>query len=116
MSAPESVDRLPLWRALSELFLDVECTADTRAYIARTVRDCGLPLAEVERVLWHEVFPVLSANFRSLAGEWAGWSDDWLLHNVQINDQSGPPRGSRGIVRAVRSDWQAVLQRLQENV
>ena len=42
--------RLPLWRAFSEFFLDTELDAVSFEYVAREIRASGLSLAEAESV------------------------------------------------------------------
>ncbi|MBK5003178.1 hypothetical protein IAE37_005454 [Pseudomonas sp. S31] len=77
--------RLPIWRALSELFLDVELDDTQFAYVARIVAESGYSADEIQTILWNEVFPVLKANLHSVAGEWVGWPDDWLLQHLQVS-------------------------------
>ena len=60
--------RLPLWRAFSEFFLDTERDAVSFEYVAREIRASGLSLPEAESVLWNEVFPALAQNLLDLAG------------------------------------------------
>ena len=74
--------RLPLWSALSWLFLDTEVSTDTHRYIARQVIDSGLSPESVLEVLWLEVFPALCDNLRDVAGEWATFDDDWLCQRI----------------------------------
>ena len=44
-------DRLKIWRALSDLFLDTEIEDYVFEYIARAVSECGLSLSEAEDIL-----------------------------------------------------------------
>ena len=105
--------RLPVWSALSELFLDSEPTDVTHTYIVRTIRESGYGLDEVERILWLEVFPVLESNLRSLLGVWDGWSDDWLLEHLAIAPADAPlnKKGSKATIREIESCWQCVVSR-----
>ena len=75
-------ERLPLWSALSFLFLDTEISADTHRYIARQVISSGLSPEAVLEVLWFEVFPALCDNLRDVTGEWAGFDDAWLCERI----------------------------------
>ena len=72
----ETVDanRLKIWQALSEFFLDTEITDSTFDYVARVVLDTGYSPQEIHSILWGEVFPALEGNLKSIAGEWAGWT------------------------------------------
>lgn len=105
-------NRLKIWQALSEFFLDTELDDKTFDYIARVIVDTGYSRAKTENILWGEVYPVLEANLRSIAGEWAGWSDDWLLEHLRVQDAVTPPRGRRGIIKDVSRCWEQVMARL----
>lgn len=100
--------RLPLWRAFSEFFLDTELDAVSFEYVAREIRASGLSLAEAESVLWNEVFPVLAQNLLDLAGVWAGWPDDWLLKHVRVENHAAPRKtGDRSVVPEISRCWDA---------
>lgn len=104
--------RLPVWRALSELFLDTEIDEATCNYVARTVLESQLSIQEIEAVLWNEVFPVLHRNLLSPAGEWAGWSDEWLRENLRIVPGKVIRTGPRILVAEVQGCWERVLRLL----
>ncbi|QXI31313.1 DUF7079 family protein [Pseudomonas vanderleydeniana] len=104
-------NRLKIWQALSSLFLDTEIDGLTYDDIARTIQDTGYLPAEVHTILWCEVFPILEANLRSVAGEWAGWSDEWLLENLKVLDNP-PIRNRRGaIAREIGRCWEQIMLR-----
>ncbi|WP_157954273.1 DUF7079 family protein [Saccharospirillum mangrovi] len=104
--------RLPIWRALSDLFLDTEITDFTYQYIARTIRKSGLTVAEVEAILWHEVFPVLKSNLSSVAGVWDGWSDEWLLQHFEVREKPGLVQSLPPVIREIKACWAKVLTTL----
>ncbi|UUQ65042.1 hypothetical protein NLK61_28305 [Pseudomonas fuscovaginae UPB0736] len=105
--------RLKLWQALSSLFLDTEIDDGTYDYIARTILETGYSPEEVHRILWGEVFPVLEANLRSVAGEWACWSDEWLLTNLRVNDEPQVKNHNGAVAREIERCWVCVANRLQ---
>ena len=109
--------RLPLWRAFSEFFLDTELDAVSFEYVAREIRASGLSLPEAESVLWNEVFPVLAQNLLDLAGVWAGWRDDSLLKHVRVENHAAPRKtGDRSVVSEISRCWdvaQSVYQSAQ---
>ena len=84
--------RLPVWKALSELFLDTELDQSSYRYIASQIKASGFTTLEVEDMLWQEVFPALADNLRIVAGEWAGFSDDWLQERI-LNVINGTEKG-----------------------
>lgn len=104
--------RSALWEAFSEFFLDTELDEMAFRHVARVVRASGVSREQAEAVLWNEVFPVLHRNLRSVAGEWSGWSRDWLVANLR--PASGPARrkGPRSIVREIERCWEQVLDHL----
>lgn len=103
-------DKLKIWRALSDLFLDTEIEDYVFQYIARTVSECGLSLREAEDILWYEVYPVLEGNLRCVAGEWQGWSDDWLLQNLPARVRPNAIHGHPAIIKEVKGCWQKVIE------
>jgi hypothetical protein len=109
--------RLPIWQALSELFLDTELQPYQYAYIARTIREQSLSVQEAEAILWQEIFPVMATNLIQVAGEWAGWTDQWFLKNMPAHlEKSRQPLNQlffwlpKKLVRKeIEREWQTVL-------
>jgi hypothetical protein len=83
LSQDEINRRVPLWMALADLFLDTE-DALFITNVAKVANRNGFILSEVDTILRWEVRPALYHNLLSVAGEWAGWEEDWLCdHMVQ---------------------------------
>ena len=77
MMPPETfAERMPVWAALSQLFFDTEQTEADIACIAGQLRQSPYNADELHRILRNEVAPAFSANLLSVAGEWAGWSEE----------------------------------------
>ncbi len=110
----ETVDtnRLKIWQALSEFFLDTEITDSTFDYVARVVVETGYSPQEIHSILWSEVFPALEANLKSIAGEWAGWTDEWLLEHLSVCEVSTKKHGDSSIIKEIRRCWEQVATRL----
>ncbi|ROM62413.1 hypothetical protein BK653_26840 [Pseudomonas brassicacearum] len=104
--------RLKTWQALSSLFLDTEIDDLTYDYIARVVLETGYSPSEMHSILWNEVFPVLEANLRSVAGEWAGWTDEWLLEHLTVRDGCESRTSSGSIAKEIARCWGHVATRL----
>ncbi|MBJ9977656.1 hypothetical protein IAE35_16935 [Pseudomonas sp. S75] len=109
-------DRLMVWQALSELFLDTDVDASFDQVAAQLARS-GYTPDQVNSVLWLEVYPVLHHNLRSMVGEWAGWTDAFLLEHLNARPFAPcePVRGSVGAEVArcwseVRSRWAALAK------
>lgn len=103
--------RLPLWRAFSELFLDTELQEYTYKYIARTINESELSIEEAEKILWNEVYPVLEANLQSIAGNWSGWPDDWLLDNLEVcSNPNIELSGRHWIIKEIHQSWHKISE------
>ncbi|QJU58001.1 hypothetical protein HL653_09505 [Sphingomonas sp. AP4-R1] len=68
-------ERLPVWTALSELFLDTELQEDDIARIVAVLARSPYSSREVEAILKNEVSPAFAANLLSIAGEWQPWPE-----------------------------------------
>ncbi|WP_420594363.1 DUF7079 family protein [Deinococcus sp.] len=107
LSPAELVRRRPVWAALSELFLDTELDEADMHWLARTLRESGYPLAELEHILRTEVAPIVGGNLLSVVGVWSGFDLDWLERQILSL------RGTGGLIsnlycRLIRDDWQRV--------
>ncbi|GAA0422303.1 hypothetical protein GCM10009133_33580 [Cocleimonas flava] len=104
--------RKPLWVALSDLFLDTELQQHDLAFIARRMHESGYSLEEINDILMFEVFPVCIANLHSVAGEWAGFDEKWVVN--AILSAKRPNRFRRWMNRRsfwmIKNEWEAVLE------
>jgi hypothetical protein len=75
-------NRRPVWQALSHLFLDTELQDHDLIRIAETLALSPYSLADVETILYREVYPVCIGNLCCVAGEWAGFDDEWLAESI----------------------------------
>jgi hypothetical protein len=75
-----SPGRRAVWVALADQFLDTE----TRHLIPSAALCCvEAGLAAEARAIWHhEVFPVVGHNHFEIAGDWAGWPEEWLGEQI----------------------------------
>jgi hypothetical protein len=72
---------------LSELFLDIDIV-DTEIefrFVARGLKPLGLLDADLDRLLYYDVFPILWLN---LTGEWIGRDGEWLLRYIGARRKS----------------------------
>jgi hypothetical protein len=76
-------DRLPVWEALSEFFLDTELEENDYQRISEVLATSPYSIQDIEDILRFEVYPVLIWNLRSVAGEWAGFDRDWLQEQIE---------------------------------
>jgi hypothetical protein len=78
LSDQELRQRLPVWEALSEFWLDTELTETQLEGIAQAIASSPYSVLEVRLIHDYEVAPALYPNLLSMAGEWAGFDTDWL--------------------------------------
>ena len=82
LSEQEIARRLPVWTALSELYLDRELEEIEIRWIAEKIRDAGYTLPEAESILRYEVAPAFFWNLTDVAGVWDLWRDDVVRKKV----------------------------------
>lgn len=78
----ELEQRHPVWCALAELFLDTELQSTDYDHIATVISKAELSVREAEKILKEEVAPVFTPNVVGVAGEWAGWSEEFVTKRV----------------------------------
>jgi GNAT superfamily N-acetyltransferase len=71
--------RKPVWAALSELWLDTELEEDDLGRIAGVMEASGYPIAFLRDIYLYEVAPVVFWNLLTVAGEWQGFDQEWLV-------------------------------------
>lgn len=79
-------NRAPVWAALGEFFLDNEPQLEC---VVRICAESPYSLQELDQILFSEVWPALSPNLASVAGEWAGWNREWLSQRVLEKHKTG---------------------------
>lgn len=103
---------VPVWIALSGLYLDTEIEAFHDA-IADTLAASPFPLDELRAMLVHDVHPVLFTNLMAPVGVWDGFDEAWLV--ARIRARGG--RRRRGLAHWFRGDidaqWAAVAAKVE---
>lgn len=89
VSDKELERRLPVWCALAELFLDTELQSADFTRIAIVISNAGLSAGEAKKILEDEVAPVFMPNMLGAAGEWAGWSVDFVRERIMAHLNAG---------------------------
>ncbi len=82
LSEEEIKRRLPIWEALSELFVDTELNEASYQYIAKTIKQSDFEPKEIDHILWYEVLPGVGDNLRCITGEWSGFEQGWLKERI----------------------------------
>lgn len=75
-------ERTPVWVALSEFYLDNELTDGDIERIAKVCANSPYSITELRGILASEVNPAFYQNLISMAGEWGGWSADFVQQRV----------------------------------
>jgi hypothetical protein len=75
-------ERLPVWNALSEFFLDTELQDSDYKRIAAVLAKSPYTGGEIEDILRHEVYPPCHYNLLCVAGEWGGFDEEWLVERI----------------------------------
>ena len=106
-------DRLPLWRAISSLWLErVLNDAEVRS-IARILADSRYDWLELQRIYLYEVAPVVHANLRAGHGVWEAFDTRWLQKEIMKNMLN--PQHTRAALKNreyltefVAGDWERI--------
>ncbi|TQV77807.1 DUF7079 family protein [Denitrobaculum tricleocarpae] len=122
-NAEEITRRAPVWRALSDLFLDTELDETDFAGIAETIRAAGFTADQAEEILRFEVTPVFWGNMLAAAGEWEPWSQSQVCEMVCKRLRSRPRYftwfhdwRTRRQMTLVRPDWRRVRECLERGL
>lgn len=76
---------------MADLFLDTELQERDYICMADKLRATGISNSELQGMLENEVGPALGHNlFIDIAGEWAGWADDYVIARVLETLRDGP--------------------------
>ena len=105
---------MPVWHALSDLFLDTEPQPDDYRRIAGCLRASGFERKELRAILDEEVAPAFLFNLLDIAGEWCPWSAEEVreivLRSLQFRYPRSPLRWlRRAMIRTYIADqWSKI--------
>jgi hypothetical protein len=114
LTAIEIERRLPVWYALSELFLDTELQPEDYRRIAGCLSLSGFERTELQAILENEVAPAFVFNRLDVAGEWCSWGAEEVREIMLEFFQSGGGQPSlpwlkrRRYRRHVARDWSKI--------
>jgi len=117
----EELERyVPVWCALAQLFLDTELQPADFARIAAAISKAGASVEEAEEILERDVAPAFTPNVLSVAGEWAGWSGEFVKERVLAHFNAGAAQRAIARFRARQhrtlygNAWKEVKKRLTQ--
>ena len=109
MSGDVQDERLVVWRALAELFLDDDLGEADADRIARQLATSGHSLEELDEILLFEVYPSCRWNLRAVAGAWGDWGDEWIMEHIAPLKNQRPHRVCLGFRRwLMHRQWHGV--------
>jgi hypothetical protein len=77
----DTAERLQLWSALADLYLDTDVRPGL-ALNALSLLASGFDEAQWDWIFQHEVTPAVYHNMQCVAGEWAGFDEAWLRERI----------------------------------
>lgn len=103
MSTEEQIlERMPVWDALSELFLDDKLSQEDCQRMASVLARSRYSVEALQEILRHEVYPACSLNLISVAGAWGAWGEDWIRERI------APRYNQRPLVHLPAFQWRAI--------
>lgn len=68
---------------LSSLFLDIEPTQHDIDYIAYSLHELDASPADIDHIVYYDLFPILHGNLLNISGIWTGLDEVWLLNQIK---------------------------------
>lgn len=78
-------ERRRVWEAMSELYLDTDVDVEVLARVAEELARSPYSLPELQRILRHEVHPVLVQNLGTVAPVWDRFDPQWLEESISAH-------------------------------
>jgi hypothetical protein len=102
-------ERLPVWEALSEFFLDTELDETDHERIATVLARSEYTIEGLEEILIFEVYPPCKWNMLCVAGEWAMFGEEWIMERIAPRKDKRPKVRRRPLFGYMFKDhWKAV--------
>lgn len=96
------LERMPVWEALSELFLDDELSQEDCQRMASVLARTRYSVEALQEILRHEVYPACSMNLMCVAGAWGAWGEAWIRERI------APRYNQRPFLRLPAFQWGAI--------
>ncbi len=93
-------DRVDVWDAFSELFLDTSHTEEELDWIATNIARSPFSFRELGHILFNELGPVCVGNLIAFpGGEWSGFDPDWLILKCLERQKANPFKETENLDR-----------------
>lgn len=106
-------ERMPVWSALSELFLDTELQPHDIERISNQLAESTYTTERIEEILRFEVTPPLKWNRMVVAGEWAFFDEDFLRERISPRIDRKPLLRFP-VIGFIQQDWRKIQARIKE--
>ncbi|MCB1215303.1 MAG: hypothetical protein KDK66_07485 [Deltaproteobacteria bacterium] len=107
-------ERVPVWEALSELFLDQDLSEQDYQAVASKLAASVYSLSQLKEILQKEVYPACKSNLKNPAGEWRGFSQDWIRQHIAPRlDKKGCLDFLRGWGTFDKKQWKEIESRIK---
>ena len=81
LNGSETAERLPVWRAMTELFLDTEVRWEI-PWVAYCCAGSRFPAEALDSIFRDEVAPAMLPNLLEVAGSWAMFRDEYIQSEI----------------------------------
>ena len=118
--------RLPVWHALSEIFLDTELQPADYASIAKKLMAAPYTEEQLHSIFEQEVAPAFIFNLLDVAGEWTPWTSEEVRTIMlgSLTDKAGSLGSRMGARlkesvasgfygRYLKDEWQKVVAEIK---
>ena len=113
LTEAEIAARLPVWVAMSELFLDTYPFDWTLCSITRAIEEAGLTEPDARAIFANEVGPAFAPNLLQVAGGWAMFGEERVRAEVLAQWGKPPDAASRNVIEtSLKRDWPIVRTQL----
>ncbi len=125
MLTPDELEnRVPVWLALSDFFVDNEFDARHWSINAAVLAESSYTLSELDRIFREEVAPVAAQNiafgiYPVISPVWAGFDAEWLREAItnHLLRNLSPGLVERALVwtsmHPQRAQWEALQREIQ---
>ena len=119
LTQAEIDERLQIWVAISELWLDNEMREGELKFIAQRLAGSKYSLAELEGIYLYEVAPVVHMNLRSVEGVQKAFPIQWLTDEIlkRLEDfgyQEIPAEDAAHMTEYTTAYWERVKKFIEE--